>query len=260
MRDLIGERPNLMPTGIGHSRSDINFDGTGGMSQPDMSSWYTTESERDGVSDSDHGTKFGDQVDDDEDGEDDDSEQDKSPSRKAGSILQPKQEGRDATTTGSGTKRKTPAPSRPTKKTKALDEYTTAIVAEETTRQKEVELAKTKIEVAGRVKVETHKAELQAKLEVVKGKQNERSERDQRKHEEKMAKMKFTYELQLAQARSSFAGTSSHAQAPSMPSNTGYSFVSASSSSATSTPSVTQLLPLPGFDGNINGYDFSETF
>ena len=42
--------------------------------------------------------------------------------------------------------------------------------------------------------------------------------------------------------------------APPTPSNTGYSFVLTSSSSAASTPLVTQLLPLPDFDEN--GYDF----
>ncbi|GLB44053.1 hypothetical protein LshimejAT787_1502370 [Lyophyllum shimeji] len=98
-------------------------------------------------------------------------------------------------------------PAKPPKKKSKMEEFSAIVQAEE------VELAKTKVEAAAMVKVESQKAVLQAKLAILPSKKEEWAEKRHMKQDMKMEKMRLMHHLQMArlQQGTSDPGPSSHA-------------------------------------------------
>ncbi|KAF8056604.1 hypothetical protein FPV67DRAFT_1714403 [Lyophyllum atratum] len=226
MKDLIAERPNLVPTGIGHSGTEI-----------EMSALATGDGEVEIIGEID--------ISDDNSPADDDDDLPHPSLLAAEALATPKlpppthatpikPEVSDITVAGNAKRKleealggKTPAragtskpavPGKPPAKKSKMEEFTAIAQAEEVSRQKELDLARTKVEAAARVKVESEKAILQAKLAMIESKKEERADKRRVKHEAKMEKMRLQHELQLARLRQQNItdlgpSTSSHASA-----------------------------------------------
>ena len=206
MRNLIAKRPNLIHTGTGNSRTPIDLgvlqDATLDIAQDDQLASEVVDTSntlcrtRDATS-----TEGDDYLSSRADGL-------STPARSPSPTPPP----RDSSSTGQARKRKSETTSepedvkpvilpsshsaksskRPQKKSK-LEELSGAMQTEEVTRQKEVELAKIKIESAAKVRL----AAETTKVELKKREYDERSEKRKLKHEREMEKMRLKAQFRI---------------------------------------------------------------
>ncbi|KJA25909.1 hypothetical protein HYPSUDRAFT_1067108, partial [Hypholoma sublateritium FD-334 SS-4] len=194
MRDLIGERPNLVPAGIGNSSStvDMSILEDGGESHEARAS-STQPSERGGIL---YDSVAEDILDSDEDDLEpsgarstfqESSDPPKAPTPERPRLKDTKHKTSDSSINDTSDKNSS---KRATKKTK-LEEFAAAAQAEEVTRQRELELAKAKVQSAAEVEVAREKAKVdarQCKKEERLMKNQLRLEKMRMKHERDMAR------------------------------------------------------------------------
>ena len=144
MRELIAERPNIIPTGLGNSESGIDMDMFGGGSNAEGNA--SPQSGNDGVP--------GDVTSDDDDRDDRGTQGTDGGLNKGGTdSVASKSAGKTAARPGTS-KLVTRAP-KETKKKRKLEEFAEIASAEELTRQKKLDLA--------RARAEEKKAKMEAK-------------------------------------------------------------------------------------------------
>ncbi|KAJ3552890.1 hypothetical protein NP233_g12772 [Leucocoprinus birnbaumii] len=180
MKCLIAERPNSKPIGIGHSGTSINLGVLSAAGSNDAQAALeqdleannvpipdTTGDSTDNISTNEQATHdFLNMENHASSSDGDDSDENQSPTLPAPPISKSK------TAARTGSSRPIPTPSvnpKPRKCTKMSEEFTAAICkeeitrqAEEVTRQKEIDLARVRLEVAGNVRIEMEKAKLLA--------------------------------------------------------------------------------------------------
>jgi hypothetical protein len=228
MRDLIAERPNIIPTGIGNSTSvmdssvlagsnlDSEIEGTpdelgiltDSLARDDEGRHTTTgdEGRSEPLTDAPTGTGMGDS-------------ETPPPAHPTGSSSNLKRKQEDSSRSasasglgGSNSKQRGPGASKKTK----FEEFAGIAASEEQTRQKEIDLAKSKIVASAQVQVETQKAKVELKkakvelermkLESLAMKKDYKMERMRLKHEREMAKINQT----LGAAAGASLGASTH--------------------------------------------------
>lgn len=207
MRNLIGERPNLVPAGIGNSSSMMDMsilddDGEASLEPTEPAGiLYDSVAE---------------ELLDDSDSEDPlpnsdgtgttgtaSTTADSDPPKTLTSARQPPKDAKrkaDISDTNDKTTK------RPPKKTK-LEEFAAAAQAEEVTRQRELELAKAKVQSAAEVEVAREKAKVDAR-------QCKKEERLM-KNQLRLEKMRMKHEREMARYRAMPTATASHG--PGMP-------------------------------------------
>ena len=142
-----------------------------------------------------------------------------------------------------------------------LQEFSAAAQAEEITRQKEIELAKAKVEAAVMFKVEAGKAVLSAKVEFHKHNADERSEKQKLKHELRLLQARQKHELQMAclnnhinevQPPSTFPVTTGSSSAVATPSSPAQSLINLGFDIGDDfyTPATTKNTYLPSYPTN----------
>ncbi|GLB34546.1 hypothetical protein LshimejAT787_0201110 [Lyophyllum shimeji] len=242
MRDLIGERPNLIRTGIGNSGTDIDMGALANSEGEVEVIGEVTEREENPLTDDDdlpHPSTLGELS----------NPPLPTPIRPAlakpeapESVLSTKHKIEETpagkTPARAGTSK--PAdPAKPPKKKSKMEEFSAIAQAEEVSRQRELELAKTKVEAAAMVKVESQKAVLQAKLAILQSKKEERAEKRRMKQDMKMEKMRLMHQLQMARLQQSTSdpGPSSHAASRSSTPGSFLPDASMSTSDASMSPS-----------------------
>lgn len=209
MKNLIAQRPNVVPTGIGHSGTDIDLtilQDAGAMTksdvdddQPqfeapmlydDVADELLDTSDAEGLTTGNTSTTPLHVTDDIS-----------PPAVKRKALLESDRESSPdlRTPARSGSSKPATVKPRATKKTKLMEEFSVAAQAEEVTRQKEINLARVKVEAATRLKVEAGKVNLEAKLELEKQRMEERSEKRLVKKELKLQQMKLKHEFRMAQ-------------------------------------------------------------
>ena len=231
MRELIGERPNVVPSGLGNGTSEMNM--TSFLDGPDrLDDDEIGSPTRWGIADEDS-------VDSDEGDGSDDGRQTKGKDE-AGASRKEAKLGRTGARPGSSR----PA-TRPTKENKKrkVDAFADVAEAEEITRQKQLDLAKAKVE-AQKAKMATKQAEIAYKTQ----KMADRTERWREKNRERAAKLHL---LQLREQRG--MGSTNH------PTNFGDLHAAASGSS--SLLGISSLAPNnPSAHSSMDNQAYSNTF
>lgn len=264
MRDLIAERPNLVPTGLGNSQTAINLsvlqaDVEGEEDEREVGLLYNEEA-REIMADTTEPSGVSSFGEDSEVIELTDTNNpppanppatlkaETTPSTLPGIKtetkpdvgLKRKAEEVDPRTPARPGTSKAATPKTTTAKKSKLQEFSAAAQAEEITRQKEIELAKAKVEAAVTIKVEAGKAVLSAKVEFHKHNADERSEKRKLKHELRLLQARQRHELQMARLN---RNRTDEVQLPST-----FSVTSASSSTVATPSSPTQSLINLNFD------------
>ncbi|PPR03352.1 hypothetical protein CVT24_012570 [Panaeolus cyanescens] len=199
MRDLIAERPNAKPTGIGNSQigkctgwanpqTDVDLSilnsGPEDLTEPetvDTAIMEETDGDDDGdgedVGDVGGGSKGG--TSDGGDGDEtqsDESDDEDGEEAGHGKMVPQKRKKKEELKSVMSKKKGKADTAAPAKKSK-IKEFTTILEAEEKTRQQELDLEKTRVESLARIKIETARAALSAKVELEKQKAAERKTR-----------------------------------------------------------------------------------
>ncbi|KAF8189655.1 hypothetical protein BJ912DRAFT_966029 [Pholiota molesta] len=210
MRDLIAQRPNIIPVGIGNSSSDIDFsvlqdtsisNDTETEATSDgydilndnvaMELAETSEAEQPEASDQSFNTKKRRAV--STTPEPEDVKPDVKPKVKT-----------ETKVTGPRASTSKPASTAPVKKRSRLEEFSIAAQAEEQTRQKELELNKAKLEASARLKIENSERQrdiIKAKVELKKQDNAKESAKIQAKKEIMIEKLRLRHEFKLAELR-----------------------------------------------------------
>ena len=214
MRDLIAEWPNLIPTGIGHSALDIDLSILG-SSSGFQESYVTTET--DGNRTTSEPPSLGMLNDDIANEIDKESDLDVEASKmtKADGKWKVVELDEDDNTPDPKKYAHSTAESSSSAKPRGLkkpkfEDFSLVAQAEEVTRQKEIDLAKVKVESAARIKLEAGITSINAKKEVEQMKLQQKTERWQMKAKMKMERDKQRHELCMEQLRLQALGTQGH--------------------------------------------------
>lgn len=248
MRELAGNRPNVVTVGIGNSRTPLDLtvlepDGNDRDDRPGILNdtlaneiLYSSENEEKSLRDADTGTSDGGNTSRIDDLTTQSDHEDTKPAtigrkRKFGELSSP-----DVKPDVKPNIKPSKAP-KPGKRSSRLEEFANAVEAEEMTRQKEIDLARVRIEVAGKVKIEAQKATLELKRQ----EQKERSERREMRQKLEMARLTMKHEKAMArlnryshglhpvpahqnQAPQAVASSSTNPQVASSSTSSGYRF------------------------------------
>jgi hypothetical protein len=182
MRDLIGERPNVVPSGLGNGNSDMDMSIFGAVSDHNEQ-----EEEGEGEEEEEAGspTRWGIENDDmgllsDDEGANEGGSEDGGKPEKA--VMANKEVSKLGRTGAKpGNSRPATRPVKENKRKRKIDKFTDIAEAEELTRQRQLELAKAKVEA----KQATKQAEYAYKMQ----KMEDKMERRKQKNEERAAKM-----------------------------------------------------------------------
>lgn len=223
MRELIAERPNIVPAGLGNSESGIDMDVLVGGNKSNSEGYESTPSANHGGSSprwdiEDDSTGAGEdggvRGQDSETNEGDDSNASRNPESGPSNNEAKKSTGKTAARPGSS-KPATRTP-KENKKKRKMDEFVEIAGAEEVTRQKELDLARARAEEK-KAKMEAKTAEMTYKTQ----KLAEKSARRKEKAEEKATKLRL---LEIRQRTGTAAGITnpsqsgySHSLAPTFP-------------------------------------------
>jgi hypothetical protein len=185
MRDLIAERPNIVPTGLGNSESGIDIDIFGGGNNGEGN-----ESTQSGNDDG-----LGDPTSDDDDRDDGGTRGTDSGPNEGGadSVASVRSKSAGKTAARPGTSKPVTRAPKESKKKRKLEEFVEIASAEELTRQKELDLARARAEEK-KAKMEAKTAEMEYKTQ----KLAEKAARRKEKADEKAVKLRL---FELSQHR-----------------------------------------------------------
>jgi hypothetical protein len=185
MRELIGERPNIVPSGLGNGSSEMDMstftDGLGAASEEEQEEAAGSPT-RWGIENDESELPSNDEADEREDGEED-GKPDSDKGKKKCSMMNKEVSKLGRTGAMPGKSKPATRPAKETKKKRKADEFADIAEAEELTRQRQLELARAKVEA----KQATKQAEYAYKMQ----KMLDKKERRQEKNEERAEKMRF---------------------------------------------------------------------
>jgi hypothetical protein len=170
MKELISERPNVIPVGLGNNNSEIDMSA--------LTSGYNSELEFENALEDEDG------VDVDDENETDDSNEISIPKKRAASALERKRAPRPRKSEEANPGQST------SKKGKVVDRFVEAVKAEEITNQKHLDLRKIRVE-----------GETQANIAKIKAKAEVQMQRERLKAEARLEEKRQAHELRMAQLR-----------------------------------------------------------
>jgi hypothetical protein len=182
MRELIGERPNIVPSGLGNGNSGMDMstftDGPGAVSEEEEEEAAGSPTQW-GIENDESELPSDDEADEGEDG----GKPDKGKGKEKGSTMNGEVPKLGRTGAMPGKSKPATRPAKENKKKRKADEFADIAEAEELTRQRQLELARAKVEA----KQATKQAEYAYKMQ----KMLDKKERRQEKNEERAEKMRF---------------------------------------------------------------------
>ncbi|KIM78692.1 hypothetical protein PILCRDRAFT_10917 [Piloderma croceum F 1598] len=185
MRELIGERPNIVPSslGNGNSRMDMSTftDGPGAASEEEEEEAVGSPTQW-GIENDESELPSDDEADEGEDGEDA-GKPDKGKGKEKGSTMNREVPKLGRTGAMPGKSKPATRPAKENKKKRKADEFADIAEAEESTRQHQLELARAKVEAKQAMKQAEYAYKMQKMLD--------KKERRQEKNEERAEKMRF---------------------------------------------------------------------
>ncbi|KIM82048.1 hypothetical protein PILCRDRAFT_8279 [Piloderma croceum F 1598] len=185
MRELIGERPNIVPSSLGNGNSGMDMstftDGPGAASEEEEEEAVGSPTQW-GIENDESELPSDDEADEGEDGEDG-GKPDKGKGKEKGFTMNGEVPKLGRTGAMPGKSKLATRPAKENKKKRKADEFADIAEAEELTRQRQLELARAKVEA----KQATKQAEYAYKMQ----KMLDKKERRQEKNEERAEKMRF---------------------------------------------------------------------
>ena len=188
MRELIGERPNIVPSGLGNGNSEMDMstftDGLGAASEEEGEEEAAGSPTQWGIENDESELPSNDEADGGEDGEDG-GKPDKGKGKEQGSMMNKEVPKLGRTGAKPGKSKPATRPAKENKKKRKADEFADIAEAEELTRQWQLELARAKVEA----KQATKQAEYAYKMQ----KMLDKKERRKEKNEERAEKMRLLW-------------------------------------------------------------------
>jgi hypothetical protein len=258
MRDLIAERPNIIPTGIGNS-----------VSLMDSSVLASSNLEAEGTPDELGilNDSIAREIMEDEEGlyattgdegmsepltapmDDDRGKDSETPAHTMGSNKR-KQEVDSSHSGGSNSKQRGPGAPKKTK----IEEFAGIAASEEQTRQREIDLAKSKVVASAQVQVEVQKAKVESKKAKVELERMKLASLEMKK-EYKMERMRLKHAREMAKINRTFAGASTHTMSASHQPHAGPSHTMSTASHAGSSHASTVGSPFYSFTDLLQSSD-----
>jgi len=186
MRELIGEHPNIVPSGLGNGNSEMDMstftDGLGAASEEEEEEVAVGSSMQWGIENDESELPSNNEADEGEDGEDG-GKPEKGKGKEKGSMMNKEIPKLGRTGAMPGKSKLATQPAKENKKKRKADEFADIAEAEELTRQRQLELA--------RAKVEAKQATKQAEYAYKTQKMLDKKERRKEKNEERAEKMRL---------------------------------------------------------------------